>query len=166
MAIGFFRLLLIFLISSGMAFCILPARNLEARPIEMQWAVEMEIASVDPTKSTNNWERTIGLNVYDILIFPDPDPKKKLKPWIANSWTVSPDGKTYSFQLKKGLKFHDGSEITAEDVAFSMERLVTMAGPIATVFKEIKPGSTKVIDKYTVALSPMTPDRDPTGWRH
>jgi peptide/nickel transport system substrate-binding protein len=123
------------------------------KPIEMRWAVEMEIASVDPIKFTNNWESIVSLNIYDPLLFPDPDPKKRLKPWIADSWAISPDDKTYTFQLKKGLKFHDGSEISAEDVAFSMERLVTTGGPIGTYFKIIKPGSTKVIDKYTVAFN-------------
>lgn len=122
------------------------------KPIEMRWAVEMEIASVDPSKSTNNWEWVVALNLYDPLLFPDPDPKKKLKPWIAESWTVSPDGKTYTFKIRRGLKFHDGAEITAEDVAFSMERLVTTGGPVATQFKMIKPGTTKEIDKYTVAF--------------
>lgn len=130
-----------------------------AKAVEMRWAVEMEIATVDPAKSTNNWEWIMALNIYDPLIFPDPDPKKKLKPWIANSWNVSPDGQTYTFHLKKGLTFHDGSEITAEDVAFSMERLVTTGGPVGTQFKMIKPGSAKVIDKYTVAFNLSS--RDP-----
>lgn len=124
-----------------------------AKPVEMRWAVEMEIASVDPGKSTNNWEWIVALNIYDPLLFPDSDPRKKLKPWIAESWTISPDGKTYTFKVRKGLKFHDGSEITAEDVAFSMERLVIAGGPVGTQFKMIKPGSTQVIDKNTVAFN-------------
>lgn len=123
------------------------------KAVEINWAVEMEIASVDPGKSTNNWEWVIAVNIYDPLLFPDPDPKKKLQPWIADSWSVSPDGKTYTFKLKRGVKFHDGLEISAEDVAFSMERLVTTGGPVGTQFKMIKPGSTKVIDKYTVAFN-------------
>ncbi len=129
-----------------------PVPALAAKPVEMRWAVEMEIASVDPSKSTNNWEWVVATNIYDPLLFPDPDPNKKLKPWIAESWAVSPDEKTYTFKLRKGLKFHDGSEITAEDVAFSMERLVTTGGAVGTQFKMIKPGTTKVIDKYTVAF--------------
>ena len=151
------RKILSILVGIGMGWGILfgwsPSPWATAKPVEMRWAVEMEIASVDPSKSTNNWEWIVALNIYDPLLFPDPDPKKKLKPWIAESWTVSPDGKTYTFRLKRGLKFHDGSEITAEDVAFSMERLVTTGGAVGTQFKMIKPGSTKVVDEYTVAFN-------------
>jgi len=125
----------------------------DPKPVEMRFAGEMEIASLDPMKSTNNWEWVALVNIYDTLVFPDPDPKKRFKPWIAESWTISPDRKTYTFRLKKGVKFHDGSEITAEDVAFSMEALVTRSGPVGAQFKMVKPGSTKVIDKYTVALN-------------
>ena len=108
------------LVAAGLVIFSFTVRGSEAagKPTEMRWAVEMEIASVDPSKSTNNWEWVVALNIYDPLLFPDPDPKKKLRPWVAESWTVAPDGKTYTFRLHKGLKFHDGSEITAEDVAF------------------------------------------------
>ncbi|HSR12716.1 MAG TPA: ABC transporter substrate-binding protein, partial [Thermodesulfobacteriota bacterium] len=143
----------IFLLGIAAILAISAAPAASAKPVEMRWAVEMEIASVDPSKSTNNWEWVIALNIYDTLLFPDPDPKIKLKPWIADSWTVSPDGKTYTFKLKKGLKFHDGGEITADDVVFSMERLAQAGGPVATQFKMMKPGATKAVDKYTVAFN-------------
>jgi peptide/nickel transport system substrate-binding protein len=135
-----------------------PVSAAAPKPVEMRFAGEMEIASLDPMKSTNNWEWVALVNIYDTLVFPDPDPKKRFKPWIAESWTISPDRKTYTFRLKKGVKFHDGSEITADDVAFSMESLVTRSGPVGAQFKMVKPGSSKVIDKYTVALNLIEPD--------
>ena len=46
-----------------------------------------------------------------------------LEPDLAESWTVSPDAKTYTFKLRDGLKFSDGSALTAQDVKFSLERL-------------------------------------------
>lgn len=57
--------------------------------------------------------------VYDPLVWIDEytlDPK----PWLATSWEVSADGKTYTFKLRKDVKWHDGTPFTAEDVAFSM----------------------------------------------
>ena len=63
-----------------------------------------------------------------------------LQPWLAESHTVSADGLTYTFKLRRGAKFHHGAEVTAEDVRYSIERiparkkgaaalLATMVGP-------------------------------------
>ena len=53
-------------------------------------------------------------NVYDCLLCLEPD--GTLSPALAESYSVSPDGLTYTFNLRKGVKFHDGSDMTAEDV--------------------------------------------------
>src|SRR5207244_4727972 len=49
-------------------------------------------------------------------------PGNALAPSLAESWTISPDNRTYEFVLRKGVKFHNGEPLTAEDVKFSMER--------------------------------------------
>jgi peptide/nickel transport system substrate-binding protein len=51
-----------------------------------------------------------------------PLPGKKLAPSLAESWTESADGRTYEFRLRRGLRFHNGDPVTAEDVKFSFER--------------------------------------------
>ncbi|MBW1697609.1 MAG: ABC transporter substrate-binding protein [Deltaproteobacteria bacterium] len=127
-------------------------------PIELRIGWMMHIPSLDPVNQSNNWEYTVATNVYDTLVYPDPAPDKLCKPWIAESWKISADAKTYTFYLRKGVKFHDGSEVTAEDVAFSMDRQQTLGGPIAARFKSIKPQTTEVIDKYTVAFHLEKPD--------
>ena len=128
------------------------------KPIELRIGWMMHIPSIDPINQTNNWEYVVANNVYDSLVYPDPDPKVLCRPWVAESWQISDDAKTYTFHLKKGLKFHDGTEITAEDVAFSMDRQQTLGGANASNYKEVKPGSTKVIDKYTVAFNLEKPN--------
>ncbi len=45
-------------------------------------------------------------------------------PWLAKSWTISGDGKTYTFEIQKGIKFHNGREMEAADVKFSLERIL------------------------------------------
>ena len=58
--------------------------------------------------------------IHDALVRPYPG--HKMGPSLAESWKESPDGKTYEFTLRRGLKFHNGDPVTAEDVKFSFER--------------------------------------------
>jgi len=55
------------------------------------------------------------------------DPNLRLVPDLAESWNVSPDGMTYTFQLRRNAKFHDGRAVTAQDVIFSWERAASPA---------------------------------------
>src|SRR5216110_1405224 len=58
--------------------------------------------------------------IHDALLRPLPG--QKMGTSLAESWRESPDGKTYEFKLRRGLKFHNGDPVTAEDVRFSFER--------------------------------------------
>jgi peptide/nickel transport system substrate-binding protein len=58
--------------------------------------------------------------IHDALVRPYPG--HKMGPSLAESWRESPDGKTYEFKLRRGLTFHNGDPVTAEDVKFSYER--------------------------------------------
>src|SRR5262249_2659258 len=51
-----------------------------------------------------------------------PMPGNSMAPSLAESWSVSPDGLTYEFSLRKGVRFHNGDSVTAEDVKFSFDR--------------------------------------------
>ena len=65
-------------------------------------------------------------NTYDLLVRLDLNDTSKVKGDLAESWTVSDDGLTYTFKLKPGLKFASGNPITADDVAYSFERAVKL----------------------------------------
>lgn len=58
--------------------------------------------------------------LHDALLKPMPD--HPMAPSLATSWQESPDGLTYDFALRQGVKFHNGDPFTAEDVKFSFER--------------------------------------------
>src|SRR5690348_6248864 len=58
--------------------------------------------------------------IHDALVRPLPG--QKMGPSLAEAWTESPDGLTYEFKLRKGLRFHNGDALTSDDVKFSFER--------------------------------------------
>ena len=87
--------------------------------------------------------------VYDPLVWIDEyslDPK----PWLASSWEVSSDGKTYTMKLRSDVKWHDGTPLTAEDVAFSM--IVYRDDPDSSVarFFPLMKKDPVVVDKNTI----------------
>lgn len=69
---------------------------------------------------------TLPLNVYDRLVDAETtEPgKSELVPALAESWDVSPDGKVYTFHLRQGVKFHNGEELTADDVTYTFDRML------------------------------------------
>jgi peptide/nickel transport system substrate-binding protein len=89
------------------------------------WAID-DIITMDPAESFEISAGEIMGNGYDRLLRFDISDPSKLLPDVAKSWTVSPDGKTYTFELKDGLKFASGNPLTAEDVAFSLQRAVIL----------------------------------------
>jgi peptide/nickel transport system substrate-binding protein len=89
------------------------------------WAID-DIMTMDPAESFEISAGEIMGNTYDRLVRLDVSDPSKLYGDIAKSWTVSPDGKTFSFELKPGLKFASGNALTAEDVVFSLQRAVLL----------------------------------------
>ncbi len=85
----------------------------------------------EPPSYDGHREETFGLihpvaPFYNTLIRVDPNDKGGTTPYpsLAESWTISPDGKTYTFKLVKGVKFHDGSDMTSKDVKASYDKIV------------------------------------------
>ena len=72
-----------------------------------------------PTLQYSNHDRAVLFLIFDRLLVKDG--QGKYVPSLAASYEISPDGKTYTFKLKKGIKWHDGKDFTAEDVAFTYE---------------------------------------------
>jgi ABC-type transport system substrate-binding protein len=97
------------------------------------------------------------INFYDGLYRWVDNPPKQI-PWLALSHTVSEDGLAWTFKLREGVKFHDGTEMTSEDVVYTMERMLGMKkGPATLYMAIIAPGTTKAVDKYTVQFNLKEP---------
>lgn len=103
-------------------------------------------------KYTSDW--FIYPNVFNWLVrwTPGPDPKE-LEPDLAEKWTVSPDGFVYTFNLKKGVQFHEGyGELTADDVVFSFQR--QLDDPNMVFHEALSPiKSIEALDKYTLRIT-------------
>ncbi|MBI2918502.1 MAG: hypothetical protein HYY01_10985 [Chloroflexi bacterium] len=110
--------------------------------------------NLDPTMSSLPWEFTGPL--WDLPV--ELTANGELKPRFATSWEQSADGLSWTFKLRQGIKFHDGQEMTAEDVKFSLEAVArpgARASRTATFRTRIK--SIDVVDRYTVRINTNQP---------
>ncbi|KQS72430.1 ABC transporter substrate-binding protein [Rhizobium sp. Leaf371] len=89
------------------------------------WAID-DIISMDPGEAFEISTAEITANTYSLLVRLDLADTSKVKGDLAESWTVSDDGLTFTFKLKPGMTFASGNPITAEDVAWSIERVIKM----------------------------------------
>ncbi len=86
-----------------------------------------DITTLDPAQSFEFAGSDLSRNVYGKLINFDPaDLSKGYQPDLAESWTVSEDGKTITFKMRPGVKFHSGNPVTAKDAVFSLQRAVKL----------------------------------------
>jgi peptide/nickel transport system substrate-binding protein len=92
-----------------------------AQPNALVIAQPTDADSVDPHKVTAVIAVERLYNLYDTLVNLDFN-METITPGLAESWRVSPDGKTYTFALKRGVKFHSGKPLTAQDVKWSLDR--------------------------------------------
>ena len=96
-----------------------------------------DIITLDPGEAYELSGIEILTNVYDRLLRYEAEDLTKLVGGVAESWTVSADGKTFTFKLRRGLKFHSGAPVTAEDVVFSLSRVVLMNKTPAFLFTQL-----------------------------
>ena len=114
--------------------------------------------SLDPHAAAYQGEVGVAIlqATYDNLLMIQPD--LTIKPELATSWETNADLSSYTFHLRKGVKFHHGKEFTAEDVVFSINRMVdpVVDPPTRTTFSVIE--EMVVIDDYTVRFDLVAPN--------
>lgn len=105
---------------------------------------------LDPAIGMKYHDFTAYVNLYDSLVMPNPD--GSVRPSLAKSWKISEDNLTYTFELEQGVKFHNGDELTAEDVVFSLERMITIGEGSGYLFiTAVK--SVEALEKYKVRFN-------------
>lgn len=106
-----------------------------------------DIITLDPGEAFEFSTAEVTGNTYSKLVSIDINDTSKVKGDLAESWTISDDGLTYTFKLKSGLKFASGNPLTAADVAFSIERAVKLDKNPAFLLTQLGLKGDNVTDK-------------------
>ncbi|WP_312796982.1 ABC transporter substrate-binding protein [Tianweitania sp.] len=116
----------------------------------------LEPPHLDPTAgAAAAIDEVVYTNVFEGLT--KIGPTGEVLPGLAESWDISPDGKTYTFKLHTGVKFHDGTEFNAEDVKFSLERAISPDTVNAQKALFAKIDTIEVVDPATVKITLKQP---------
>lgn len=94
------------------------------------FALENDVSNLDPMLSGLFVDRNIHYAMYDSLV--RVDAKGNIIPWLAEKWTTSSDGKTITFNLRQGVKYHDGTPFDAASVKWNIERYINTKGSSRT----------------------------------
>jgi peptide/nickel transport system substrate-binding protein len=124
-----------------------------ARGAELRIGLSADVTSMDPHFLNLAPNNNIAWHVFDALTHVDND--ARLIPGLATSWrTIDPT--TWEFKLRPGVKFHDGSALTADDVAFSIERSARLPnGQFGSFTRRIV--ATRIVDAHTLRLKTAAP---------
>ncbi|MGW0574956.1 ABC transporter substrate-binding protein [Streptomyces sp. NPDC002920] len=123
----------------------------------LTFATDAVVDCLDPQVSPADITAVVDRNIFDSLVSLTPD--GKFHPWLADKWTLSPDGKTYTFHLKSGVTFHDGTPLTAAAVKATLDHAVDpktksqYAGSLMRAYA----GAT-VVDDHTVKVKLSRPN--------
>lgn len=120
----------------------------------LNWQGFYEPTTLDPTYSPNAYDYDIIYQIYDTLFELDEGGYENLRYSLCESYEMTEDAMEYTFHIRQGVKFHNGDELTAEDVAFTLERLTT-SPTTSSRFGMIK--SAEAVDTYTVTCQMNTP---------
>ena len=131
--------------------CALSASTAQAKP-------EGTLTVAVATFGNERWLPQLYVGAEDVVLKPlwenllSRDAKGNLIPMLAEKWQVSDGGKTWRFQLRKGVQFHNGTELTAEDVKFTFSSLARegSANSLAPEFRQIK--SMEVEGPYAITI--------------
>lgn len=123
----------------------------------LSWAVPTAIETLDPQASFSlTTGMAVGRNIFDRLV--QVDENLEIVPGLATAWDVSDDGRSWTFDLREDVEFHDGSPFTAESVKFSIDRALDPDnGLVAGNFAFGGVTEVEVVDEHTVVLHTEEP---------
>ena len=102
------------------------------------------IPKIDPGVGSDFGASTVLVNLYDSLVMPTAE--GSVEPWIATEWSTSEDGLTWTFKIRDDVTFHSGNKLTAEDVAYTMNRMLTIGEGFAFLYTDTVESATAIDD--------------------
>ncbi len=135
-----------------------PPAAAQARGGTLRIGMDADNTTMDPHRSTAAVDRQVYNNIYGKLV--DIDARFGIVPQLAQSWEIRNGGLTYVFKLRRGVKFHDGTDFNADIVKWNFDRMrdPALASPRRSEIAPVK--EVKVVDPFTVEITltaPFTP---------
>jgi peptide/nickel transport system substrate-binding protein len=112
---------------------------------------QMEPAHIDPGRTIDAYTLRVFKAIYEPLLSHIPGTQYELAPALGTSWEIAEDGLSYTFQLRQGVKFHDGTDFNAYDVKASFDRVIALNAAPRTFVKSL--ASVEVLGEYTVKFA-------------
>jgi peptide/nickel transport system substrate-binding protein len=141
-------------LTMGVAFGLWDVGQLDAKEAgTLEFSAPWDAESLDPA-ATGAVESINGVGPFYETLVSFKGMTTEVIPHLATSWEVSKDGKVIVFTLRKGVKFHDGTEFTAKDAKYSLERMIrtSLNAPGKILAKLTTPEKLTVVDKYTLRM--------------
>lgn len=120
-------LCLLCIVGLGLLVAAIPPAAAAKKGGVLKIAIGMNPSRMDPPNSYAGSDMMIGAHIFERLVYFEYDTESQSavpKPWLAEKWMVSADGKEWTFHLRPGIKFHDGTPCNAEAVKFNFERTI------------------------------------------
>ena len=102
----------------------------------------------DPMLLVSAIDQTAATPAYEFLVVPSNETAGAFSPQLATSWELAPDKSSYTFHLRKGVKFHDGTDFNAAAVKWNLDRVVASSKPYLRTVKSID-----IVDDYTIRFN-------------
>jgi peptide/nickel transport system substrate-binding protein len=113
-----------------------------------------EPETLDPALDYETAGGEIVSNIYETLVWYNKDKASEFIPQLAESWTVSEDGKTYTFKIRQGVKFHEGGTLEPHDVAYTFQRGLLQGGTASPQWLLTEPFFGVGIDDISLLVDP------------
>jgi peptide/nickel transport system substrate-binding protein len=131
-----------------------PTAPPEEEPSTMVLIPENYPTTLDPISAGESDADLVGMSMYNTLMQVNPL-TGELEPELAESYKWSEDGLAITFNLRKGVKFHDGSELTAADVKYTVDRMLALKVGVYSILSSLT--GAEVVDDYTVVINLNAP---------